>query len=36
MYSKKTRHGSSYFMEKQIPFIGILSNKAEENPGHKS
>ncbi|KAI5430982.1 Pectin acetylesterase 2 [Lathyrus oleraceus] len=32
IYSKKTRHGSSYFMEKQIPFIGILSSKAEENP----
>ncbi|KAH1201030.1 Pectin acetylesterase 10 [Glycine max] len=32
LYSKKTRHGSSFFMEKQIPFIGILSNKAEENP----
>ncbi|XP_027331637.1 pectin acetylesterase 10-like isoform X2 [Abrus precatorius] len=32
IYSKKTRHGSSLFMEKQIPFIGILSNKAEENP----
>ncbi|KAJ1418746.1 Pectinacetylesterase/NOTUM [Sesbania bispinosa] len=32
IYSKKTRHGSSIYMEKQIPFIGILSNKAEENP----
>ncbi|KAK4270229.1 hypothetical protein QN277_023290 [Acacia crassicarpa] len=31
-YSKRTRHGSSNFMEKQIPFVGILSNKAEENP----
>ncbi|KAI4335124.1 hypothetical protein L6164_013801 [Bauhinia variegata] len=32
IYSKRTRHGSSVFMEKQIPFVGILSNKAEENP----
>ncbi|RYR75973.1 hypothetical protein Ahy_A01g000571 isoform C [Arachis hypogaea] len=32
IYSKKTRHGSSAFMEKQIPFVGILSNKAWENP----
>ncbi|KAK7291764.1 hypothetical protein RIF29_07159 [Crotalaria pallida] len=32
IYSKRTRHGSSIHMEKQIPFIGILSNKAEENP----
>ncbi|KAL5782825.1 hypothetical protein ACOSP7_007854 [Xanthoceras sorbifolium] len=31
-YSKKTRHGSSTYMEKQIPFTGILSNKAGENP----
>ncbi|KAF7845562.1 phosphatidylinositol/phosphatidylcholine transfer protein SFH9 isoform X1 [Senna tora] len=31
-YSRRTRHGSSTHMEKQIPFIGILSNKAEENP----
>lgn len=28
-----TRRGSSKFMEKQLPFTGILSNKAEENPG---
>ena len=34
VFSKKTRHGSSHYMEKQIPFEGILSNKAEENPGH--
>lgn len=32
MYRKKTRRGSSNYMEKQIPFTGILSNKAEENP----
>ncbi|KAG2323221.1 hypothetical protein Bca52824_016434 [Brassica carinata] len=29
---KKTRHGSSKYMEKQIPFTGILSDKAAENP----
>jgi len=33
VYRKKTRRGSSDFMEKEIPFTGILSNKAEENPG---
>ncbi|KAM7478563.1 hypothetical protein LguiA_026776 [Lonicera macranthoides] len=32
VYRKKTRRGSSYYMEKQIPFSGILSNRAEENP----
>ncbi|XLV01563.1 hypothetical protein S245_015900, partial [Arachis hypogaea] len=32
IYRKKTRRGSSAFMEKEIPFIGILSNKAEQNP----
>ncbi|XP_022743077.1 pectin acetylesterase 12-like [Durio zibethinus] len=32
VYRKKTRHGSSMYMEKQIPFTGILSDKAEENP----
>ncbi|KAJ0094046.1 hypothetical protein Patl1_24703 [Pistacia atlantica] len=32
VYRKKTRRGSSKYMEKQIPFTGILSNKAEENP----
>ncbi|OVA13502.1 Pectinacetylesterase [Macleaya cordata] len=32
VYRKTTRRGSSTFMEKQIPFTGILSNKAEENP----
>ncbi|KAK1592182.1 hypothetical protein Q3G72_020873 [Acer saccharum] len=32
VYSKKTRHGSSTYMEKKIPFTGILSNKAAENP----
>ncbi|KAK2644282.1 hypothetical protein Ddye_019477 [Dipteronia dyeriana] len=32
VYSKKTRHGSSTHMEKQIPFTGILSNRAAENP----
>ncbi|KAK3022175.1 hypothetical protein RJ639_045370 [Escallonia herrerae] len=32
VYRKTTRRGSSNHMEKQIPFAGILSNKAEENP----
>ncbi|GAU11395.1 hypothetical protein TSUD_343860 [Trifolium subterraneum] len=32
VYRKKTRRGSSLFMEKEIPFTGILSNKPEENP----
>ncbi|KAL1312886.1 hypothetical protein HN51_039458 [Arachis hypogaea] len=32
VYRKRTRRGSSTFMEKEIPFTGILSNKAEENP----
>ncbi|XP_028101159.1 pectin acetylesterase 10-like [Camellia sinensis] len=32
VYRKTTRRGSSTYMEKQIPFTGILSNKAEENP----
>lgn len=32
VYRKTTRRGSSSYMEKQIPFTGILSNKAEENP----
>ncbi|KAJ6323388.1 hypothetical protein OIU76_010823 [Salix suchowensis] len=32
VFSKRTRHGSSHYMEKQIPFEGILSNKAGENP----
>lgn len=32
VYRKTTRRGSSRFMEKQIPFTGILSNRAEENP----
>ena len=36
VYRKKTRRGSSDFMEKEIPFTGILSNKAEENPGFHS
>lgn len=31
-YRKTTRHGSSRYMEKFIPFTGILSNKASENP----
>ncbi|MCE3051782.1 hypothetical protein HAX54_050793 [Datura stramonium] len=30
--AKPLRHDSSKFMEKQIPFTGILSNKAEDNP----
>ncbi|XP_021897202.1 pectin acetylesterase 3-like isoform X2 [Carica papaya] len=32
VYRKTTRRGSSKYMEKQIEFTGILSNKAEENP----
>ncbi|KAG2304994.1 hypothetical protein Bca4012_064066 [Brassica carinata] len=32
VYSKRTRYGSSKHMEKQIPFTGILSDKASENP----
>ncbi|XP_071725496.1 pectin acetylesterase 10-like [Rutidosis leptorrhynchoides] len=32
VYRKTTRRGSSKFFEKQLPFTGILSNKAEENP----
>ncbi|KAK6915745.1 Pectinacetylesterase/NOTUM [Dillenia turbinata] len=32
IYRKTTRRGSSKFMEKVLPFTGILSNKAEENP----
>ncbi|XP_031261460.1 pectin acetylesterase 12-like isoform X3 [Pistacia vera] len=32
VYRKKTRRGSSLYMEKWIPFTGILSNKAQENP----
>ncbi|KAK4491328.1 hypothetical protein RD792_002064, partial [Penstemon davidsonii] len=32
VYRKKTHRGSSMYFEKQIPFTGILSNKAEENP----
>ncbi|KAK4476772.1 hypothetical protein RD792_015932 [Penstemon davidsonii] len=32
VYRKKTRRGSSKYFEKQIPFTGILSNKAHENP----
>lgn len=32
VFRKTTRRGSSRFMERQIPFTGILSNRAEENP----
>ncbi|XP_021898967.1 pectin acetylesterase 12-like isoform X1 [Carica papaya] len=32
VYRKKTRRGSSTYMEKQLAFTGILSDKAEENP----
>jgi hypothetical protein len=32
VYRKKSRRGSSNYMEKQIQFTGILSNKAQENP----
>ncbi|AES82306.1 pectinacetylesterase family protein [Medicago truncatula] len=32
VFRKTTRRGSSKYMEKQLPFTGILSNKAEQNP----
>nr|XP_019703936.1 pectin acetylesterase 12 [Elaeis guineensis]XP_029118083.1 pectin acetylesterase 12 [Elaeis guineensis] len=32
VFRKTTRRGSSYHMERMIPFTGILSNKREENP----
>ncbi|CAH8388572.1 unnamed protein product [Eruca vesicaria subsp. sativa] len=32
VYRKKSRRGSSNYMEKQIQFTGILSNKAQDNP----
>ncbi|XP_022868622.1 pectin acetylesterase 12-like isoform X1 [Olea europaea var. sylvestris] len=32
VYRKGTHRGSSTLFEKEIPFTGILSNKAEENP----
>ncbi|KAL3620719.1 Pectin acetylesterase 12 [Castilleja foliolosa] len=32
VYRKTSRRGSSNYFEKQIPFSGILSNKASENP----
>ncbi|KAL9233440.1 hypothetical protein vseg_008441 [Gypsophila vaccaria] len=32
VYRKTTRRGSSKFMEKELAFTGILSNKPEENP----
>lgn len=32
VYRKTTRRGSSKLFEKQLPFTGILSDKAEENP----
>ncbi|XP_020589474.1 pectin acetylesterase 12-like [Phalaenopsis equestris] len=32
LYRKKSHRGSSYYMEKQLQFTGILSDKAEENP----
>ncbi|KAI4301643.1 hypothetical protein L6164_034901 [Bauhinia variegata] len=32
VFRKTTRRGSSNFMEKQIPFTGILSNDARQNP----
>ena len=33
VYRKKSRRGSSNYMEKQIQFTGILSDKAQQNPG---
>ncbi|XP_068317974.1 pectin acetylesterase 10 [Pyrus communis] len=32
VYRKTSRRGSSKYMEKQVAFSGILSNKAQENP----
>ncbi|WCJ26822.1 Pectinacetylesterase family protein [Euphorbia peplus] len=32
VYRKTSRRGSSRYMEKQLAFTGILSNKAQENP----
>ncbi|CAK8544476.1 unnamed protein product [Lathyrus sativus] len=32
VFRKTTRRGSSKYMQKELPFTGILSNKAEENP----
>ncbi|XP_048137060.1 pectin acetylesterase 10-like isoform X1 [Rhodamnia argentea] len=32
VYRKNTRHGSSTYMEKEIPFTGILSSNPEDNP----
>ncbi|CAL5208733.1 unnamed protein product [Lathyrus oleraceus] len=32
VYRKTTRRGSSNFMEKAIPFTGIMSNNAQQNP----
>lgn len=32
VYRKKSRRGSSNYMEKQIQFTGILSDKAQQNP----
>ncbi|XP_004494485.1 pectin acetylesterase 3 isoform X1 [Cicer arietinum] len=32
VFRKTTRRGSSKYMEKKLPFTGLLSNKAEENP----
>ncbi|KAI4331000.1 hypothetical protein MLD38_029233 [Melastoma candidum] len=32
VFRKTTRRGSSNFMEKELPFTGILSDKPEENP----
>lgn len=33
VYRKTSRRGSSNFMEKTLPFTGILSNKPQDNPG---
>ncbi|XP_075474654.1 pectin acetylesterase 12-like isoform X1 [Primulina tabacum] len=32
VYRKKTHRGSSTYFKRQLPFTGILSNRAEENP----
>ncbi|CAH8334058.1 unnamed protein product [Eruca vesicaria subsp. sativa] len=32
VYRKTSRHGSSKYMDKNIPFTGILSDQSAENP----
>ena len=33
VFRKTTRRGSSKYMEKQLPFTGLLSNKPQQNAG---